>query len=233
MRRCNIAACMLSLSCSRRPFFLMSRSSESPFSSQVRRNQRGWVWGGGGFFFVRRSSTPRSPGQATPPLRSRSQPPAPSLQACFSDFGFNAEARFTEAPVWALAAHLVVCPLGCIWICVLCFSERNQNVWIPGGPFDTHKSAPDYLGEVLERKRTRNSSAISRYSGAIFRNSGAIPKSVQRQSSALQSVRLHECLCLTLLAHLPATKARANICVAMAPTGTRSCLPTQNPVLGL
>ena len=47
------------------------------------------------------------------------------------------------------------------------------------------------LGEVPERKRTRNSSAISRYSGAIFRNSGAIPKSVQSQSSAPQSVHLH------------------------------------------
>ena len=47
------------------------------------------------------------------------------------------------------------------------------------------------LGEVLERKQTRNSSAISRYSGAIFRNSGAIPKSVQSQSSATQSVHLH------------------------------------------
>ena len=32
-------------------------------------------------------------------------------------------------------------------------------------------------GEVLERKRTRNSRAISRYSGATFRNSGAIPRS--------------------------------------------------------
>ena len=47
------------------------------------------------------------------------------------------------------------------------------------------------LGEVLERKRTRNSSAISCYSGAIFSNSGAIPKSVQSQRSAPQSVRLH------------------------------------------
>ena len=46
------------------------------------------------------------------------------------------------------------------------------------------------LGEVLERKRNRNSSAISRYSGAIFRSSGAISKSVQSQSSVPQSVRL-------------------------------------------
>ena len=47
------------------------------------------------------------------------------------------------------------------------------------------------LGGLLERKRTRNSSAIFRYSGAIFRNSGANPKSVQSQSSAPQSVCLH------------------------------------------
>ena len=47
------------------------------------------------------------------------------------------------------------------------------------------------LGEVLERKRTRNLSASSRCSGAIFRNSGTIPKSVQSQSSAPQSARLH------------------------------------------
>ena len=66
------------------------------------------------------------------------------------------------------------------------------------------------LGEVLERKHNRNSSAFSRHSGAIFRNSGAIPKSV--------SVR---CMCLHLpfLAHLFATKARANICVSMGPAG--------------
>ena len=74
------------------------------------------------------------------------------------------------------------------------------------------------LGEVLERKRTRNSSAISRYSGAIFRNSGAIPKSVQSQSSAPQSVHLHVFV-LPFLAHLFATKARANICVSMGPAG--------------
>ena len=71
------------------------------------------------------------------------------------------------------------------------------------------------LGEVLERKQTRNSIAISRYSGAIFRNSGAIPKSVHPPRN------LCVCMCLHLpfLAHLFAMKARANICVSMGPGG--------------
>ena len=46
------------------------------------------------------------------------------------------------------------------------------------------------LGEVLEKTNPQLERNF-RYSGASFRNSGAIPKSVHSQSSAPQSVRLH------------------------------------------
>ena len=77
---------------------------------------------------------------------------------------------------------------------------------------------PSCFGQVLERKRARNSSAISRYSGAIFRNLGAFPKSVQ--SKALpRNPCVCKCLYLPVLAHLFATKAPAHICVSMGPAG--------------
>ena len=74
------------------------------------------------------------------------------------------------------------------------------------------------LGEVLERKRTRNSSTISRYSGAIVRNSGAIPK-VCKAKAPPRNLCVCMCLHLPFLAHLFATKARANIFVSMGPAG--------------
>ena len=77
------------------------------------------------------------------------------------------------------------------------------------------------LGEVPERKRTRNSSAISRYSGAIVRNSGAIQKVCKAKAPA-RNLRICMCLILLFIAHLLATKARANICVSMGSAGTTS-----------
>ena len=80
---------------------------------------------------------------------------------------------------------------------------------------------PSFFGEVLERKRTRNSSAISRYLSAISATR-APPKSVQSQSFACNPCD-SVCLHLTLLAHLFATKVRASICVSMGPAGIRYC----------
>lgn len=67
----------------------------------------------------------------------------------------------------------------------------NQHQRKCRGPFDTRKSDPDRFLAFCSRERTRNFSTISCYSGAIVHNSGAIPKSVQSQSSAQQSAYLH------------------------------------------
>ena len=72
---------------------------------------------------------------------------------------------------------------------------------------------------MKSRKRTRNSSAISRCSGAIFRNSGAIQKRVQSQSSALQSVCLHVfafAIARALICHASSSK---HLCITVSCRG--------------
>ena len=76
--------------------------------------------------------------------------------------------------------------------------------------FEHFLRLPSCFAVVLERKRTRNSSAICRYSGAMVCNSGAIPNTM-----LCPPIRVFACVGTYLPQKL------ANICVSK---GRRKCL---------